>query len=83
MNLVQGPIIADAANVYYARMDDYVSAFTVTLEAIIVIEPAGTEFAPGSNKRTRTLMENYRDWSFTTSRTHDVAGAYRSALKES
>jgi glyoxylase-like metal-dependent hydrolase (beta-lactamase superfamily II) len=33
------------ANVYYARMDDYVSAFMVTPEGIILVEPIGTEFA--------------------------------------
>lgn len=32
-------------DVYYARMDDYVSAFMVTPEGIILVEPIGTEFA--------------------------------------
>jgi glyoxylase-like metal-dependent hydrolase (beta-lactamase superfamily II) len=32
-------------DVYYARMDDYVSAFMVTAEGIILVEPIGTEFA--------------------------------------
>jgi glyoxylase-like metal-dependent hydrolase (beta-lactamase superfamily II) len=32
-------------DVYYARMDDYVSAFMVTSEGIILVEPIGTEFA--------------------------------------
>ncbi len=32
-------------NVYYARMDDYVSAFLVTPEGIVLVEPIGTEFA--------------------------------------
>src|SRR3954468_8331186 len=32
-------------DVYYARMDDYVSAFLVTPEGIVLVEPIGTEFA--------------------------------------
>ena len=32
-------------DVYYARMDDYVSAFMVTTEGIILVEPIGTEMA--------------------------------------
>jgi len=32
-------------DVYWARMDDYVSAFMVTSEGIILVEPIGTEFA--------------------------------------
>ena len=32
-------------DVYFARMDDYVSAFMVTSEGIILVEPIGTEFA--------------------------------------
>ena len=32
-------------DVYYARSDDYVSAFMVTSEGIILVEPIGTEFA--------------------------------------
>src|SRR5215813_8914599 len=32
-------------DVYYARMDDYVSAFIVTSEAIALVEPIGTEMA--------------------------------------
>lgn len=32
-------------DVYYARMDDYVSAFIVTPEGIILVEPIGTEMA--------------------------------------
>src|SRR5689334_18310534 len=32
-------------DVYYARMDDYVSVFMVTSEGIILVEPIGTEFA--------------------------------------
>ena len=32
-------------DVYYARMDDYVSAFMVTSEGIILVEPVGTEMA--------------------------------------
>src|SRR5436190_19821858 len=32
-------------DVYYARMDDYVSAFMVTPEGIILVEPIGTVFA--------------------------------------
>src|SRR5215467_7830961 len=31
--------------VYYARMDDYVSAFIVTSEGIALVEPIGTEMA--------------------------------------
>src|ERR1700730_12809293 len=31
--------------IYYARMDDYVSVFMVTSEGIILAEPIGTEFA--------------------------------------
>ena len=31
-------------DVYYARMDDYVSAFMVTSEGIVLVEPIGTEF---------------------------------------
>src|SRR5580693_896251 len=30
-------------DVYYARMDDYVSAFMVTPEGIVLVEPIGTE----------------------------------------
>jgi glyoxylase-like metal-dependent hydrolase (beta-lactamase superfamily II) len=32
-------------DVYYARMDDYVSAFMVTSDGIILVEPIGTEMA--------------------------------------
>src|SRR5256885_3422494 len=32
-------------DVYYARMDDYVSAFLVTPEGIVLVEPIGVEFA--------------------------------------
>jgi len=32
-------------DVYYARMDDYVSAFMVTSEGIVLVEPVGTEMA--------------------------------------
>jgi glyoxylase-like metal-dependent hydrolase (beta-lactamase superfamily II) len=32
-------------DVYYARMDDYVSAFIVTPEGIVLVEPIGTEFS--------------------------------------
>jgi glyoxylase-like metal-dependent hydrolase (beta-lactamase superfamily II) len=32
-------------DVYYARMDDYVSVFLVTPEGIVLVEPIGTEFA--------------------------------------
>jgi glyoxylase-like metal-dependent hydrolase (beta-lactamase superfamily II) len=32
-------------DVYYARMDDYVSAFMVTPDGIILVEPIGTEMA--------------------------------------
>ena len=32
-------------NVYYARMDDYVSAFMVTPDGIILVEPIGVEMA--------------------------------------
>jgi glyoxylase-like metal-dependent hydrolase (beta-lactamase superfamily II) len=32
-------------DVYYARMDDYMSAFLVTPEGIVLVEPIGTEFA--------------------------------------
>jgi len=32
-------------DVYYARMDDYVSVFMVTPEGIALVEPIGTEFA--------------------------------------
>lgn len=32
-------------DVYYARMDDYVSVFMVTPEGIILVEPIGTEMA--------------------------------------
>src|SRR5713101_9813197 len=31
--------------VYYARMDDYVSAFLVTSEGIVLVEPIGVEMA--------------------------------------
>jgi glyoxylase-like metal-dependent hydrolase (beta-lactamase superfamily II) len=31
-------------DVYYARMDDYVSAFLVTSEGIVLVEPIGMEF---------------------------------------
>jgi glyoxylase-like metal-dependent hydrolase (beta-lactamase superfamily II) len=32
-------------DVYYARSDDYVSAFMVTSDGIVLVEPIGTEFA--------------------------------------
>src|SRR3954471_11713609 len=32
-------------DVYYARMDDYVSVFMVTTDGIVLVEPIGTEFA--------------------------------------
>src|SRR6476469_7489086 len=32
-------------DVYFARMDDYVSAFMVTSEGIVLVEPIGTEMA--------------------------------------
>jgi glyoxylase-like metal-dependent hydrolase (beta-lactamase superfamily II) len=32
-------------DVYYARMDDYVSVFMVTPDGIVLVEPVGTEFA--------------------------------------
>jgi glyoxylase-like metal-dependent hydrolase (beta-lactamase superfamily II) len=32
-------------DVYYARMDDYLSAFLVTPDGIVLVEPVGTEFA--------------------------------------
>ena len=32
-------------DIYYARMDDYVSVFLVTREGIVLVEPIGTEFA--------------------------------------
>jgi glyoxylase-like metal-dependent hydrolase (beta-lactamase superfamily II) len=32
-------------DIYYARMDDYVSVFMVTREGIVLVEPIGTEFA--------------------------------------
>jgi glyoxylase-like metal-dependent hydrolase (beta-lactamase superfamily II) len=32
-------------DVYFARMDDYVSAFMVTPDGIVLVEPIGTEFA--------------------------------------
>lgn len=32
-------------DVYYARMDDYVSVFMVTSDGIVLVEPIGTEFA--------------------------------------
>jgi len=32
-------------DVYYARMDDYVSVFMVTPEGVVLVEPIGTEFA--------------------------------------
>jgi glyoxylase-like metal-dependent hydrolase (beta-lactamase superfamily II) len=32
-------------DVYYARMDDYLSVFMVTTEGIVLVEPIGTEFA--------------------------------------
>ncbi len=32
-------------DVYYARSDDYVSAFMVTSEGIVLVEPIGTDFA--------------------------------------
>src|SRR5919106_211629 len=32
-------------DVYFARMDDYLSAFIVTREGIILVEPIGSEFA--------------------------------------
>src|SRR5438093_708347 len=32
-------------DVYYARMDDYVSAFLVTPDGVVLVEPIGTEMA--------------------------------------
>jgi glyoxylase-like metal-dependent hydrolase (beta-lactamase superfamily II) len=32
-------------DVYYARMDDYLSVFMVTPDGIVLVEPVGTEFA--------------------------------------
>jgi glyoxylase-like metal-dependent hydrolase (beta-lactamase superfamily II) len=32
-------------DIYYARMDDYVSAFMVTPDGIVLVEPIGVEFA--------------------------------------
>jgi glyoxylase-like metal-dependent hydrolase (beta-lactamase superfamily II) len=32
-------------DVYYARVDDYLSAFMVTPDGIVLVEPVGTEFA--------------------------------------
>jgi glyoxylase-like metal-dependent hydrolase (beta-lactamase superfamily II) len=32
-------------DVYYARMDDYLSVFMVTADGIVLVEPIGTEFA--------------------------------------
>ena len=32
-------------DIYYTRMDDYVSVFMVTSEGIVLVEPIGTEFA--------------------------------------
>src|SRR5215207_6523844 len=32
-------------DVYYARMDDYLSVFMVTPEGIVLVEPIGSEFA--------------------------------------
>lgn len=32
-------------DVYYARMDDYLSVFLVTAEGIVLVEPIGSEFA--------------------------------------
>jgi len=32
-------------DVYYARMDDYVSVFMVTTDGIVLVEPIGTEMA--------------------------------------
>jgi glyoxylase-like metal-dependent hydrolase (beta-lactamase superfamily II) len=32
-------------DIYYARMDDYVSAFLVTSEGIVLVEPIGTDMA--------------------------------------
>ena len=32
-------------DVYFARMDDYVSVFMVTPDGIVLVEPSGTEFA--------------------------------------
>jgi glyoxylase-like metal-dependent hydrolase (beta-lactamase superfamily II) len=32
-------------DIYYARMDDYVSVFMVTRDGIVLVEPIGTEFA--------------------------------------
>lgn len=32
-------------DVYYARMDDYLSVFMVTSDGIVLVEPIGTEFA--------------------------------------
>jgi glyoxylase-like metal-dependent hydrolase (beta-lactamase superfamily II) len=32
-------------DVYYARMDDYLSAFVVSPEGVVLVEPVGTDFA--------------------------------------
>src|SRR5207248_4582398 len=34
-----------SGDIYYARMDDYVSAFMVTTDGIILVEPIGAEMA--------------------------------------
>ena len=41
-SLIDNGTIGD---IYYARMDDYVSAFMVTRDGIILVEPIGTEMA--------------------------------------
>ena len=37
-------------DVYYARMDDYVSAFMVTTEGIILVEPSEPRWRRGSRR---------------------------------
>ena len=40
-------------DVYFARMDDYVSVFMVTPDGIVLVEPIGTEMAASAHQPSR------------------------------
>jgi hypothetical protein len=44
-------------DVYYARMDDYLSVFMVTAEGIVLVEPIGTEFATWLKGELATIFK--------------------------
>jgi len=44
-------------DVYYARMDDYLSVFMVTPDGIVLVEPIGTEFATWLKRELATRFK--------------------------